>query len=425
MRKCAIYLVAFLALGVAGGQNTPTPAGGKPGLDELKKQFETTFNDLQRQERETAKLFQQRYLAGLSALDESLQSAGSQLSAVLAVHAEKERFEQSGDIPDSALAEQMPALRKLQDAWRAQTAAVPREQAQKLVAASERFLQSLALLQKDLSARNDARGVAEVNAEKERLLGNNRLREALALLQASAPAAPQRGTATQKPPEKGLVLYFSFDRDEGGKVTDKSGKGNHGTVLGARYTPGGKNGGAYSLSGSNDHITVPNSGSLEIRDKLTLAVWVNLASLGPGGYANEHGYIINKGDDAWWNPTFCLGYSKGGEPLFHVGNATDPQRGGGKSAVGATKLKPGTWYHLVGVYDGATVKLYVNGHLEQMEKYSGRLRADRAPVHLGGGKLFGVDWGNHFTVHGVVDEVMIFDRALTEREVKQLYDVQK
>ena len=218
------------------------------------------------------------------------------------------------------------------------------------------------------------------------------------------------------------ILHLAFDTDEGGKVSDLSGHGNNGAVVGAKYTPNGKKGGGYCLSGTNEHITIPNSDSLEIRDQVTLAVWVNLASLGPGGYGNEHGYIINKGDDLWWNPTFCLGYNKAGEPLFHVGNATDPQRGGGKSAFGETKLVPGQWVHLAGVYDGATVKLYVNGRLEREEKYAGRLRSDRAPVHLGGGKLFGVDWGNHFTVHGMIDEVMIFARALSTEEIHSLWE---
>ncbi|MCY2930139.1 MAG: LamG domain-containing protein [Planctomycetota bacterium] len=218
-----------------------------------------------------------------------------------------------------------------------------------------------------------------------------------------------------------LVLHLAFDKDEGAKVSDASGKGNHGAVVGAQYAAKGKKGGGYSLSGSSQHITVPNSATLEIREALTVAVWVNLASFAPGGYGNEWGIIVNKGDDLWMNPAFCLGYAKSGPPLFHVGNATDPQRGGGKTVVAAAKLVPGQWVHLAGTYDGAAVKLYVNGRLEGAEKYAGPLRSDKAPVHLGGGKLFGVDWGNHFTVHGTIDEVMIFRCALSAAEIRQIY----
>jgi hypothetical protein len=88
-------------------------------------------------------------------------------------------------------------------------------------------------------------------------------------------------------------------------------------------------------------------------------------------------------------------------------------------------MELGKWYHLAGVYDGATVKLYVNGNLDKTEAYSGPLRSDKAPVHLGGGKLFGVDWGNNFTVNGLVDEVMIYNRAMSDNEVRQLFIAQK
>ena len=213
-------IALLLTLGCAVGRAAGAPTNSPAGLDELRKQFESTIRDVQRQARESAKVLQQRYQASLTALEEALQSAGSQLPAMLAVRAEKARFEQSGDIPPGALSTDLPALRKLQDAWRAQTAGGPREQAQKIVAASERYLQNLGLLQKELAARNDTRGVDEVKAEKDRLLGNNRVREALALLQSSTPA-PTPATAggshePVKPPEPAPVVPVATVVELGG-----------------------------------------------------------------------------------------------------------------------------------------------------------------------------------------------------------------
>ncbi|MCX6996990.1 MAG: hypothetical protein NTV49_07860 [Kiritimatiellaeota bacterium] len=194
MKGSALILAAcVLALRVAGGQGAPAPAASGPGLDELKKQYEAIFTDLQIQDRDSAKILKQRYLAGLAALEESLQAAGSKLSAVLVVHGEKERFEQSGTIPDSALAAELPALRKLQETWLAQTDAWPREQAQRWVAASERYLQCLAQLQKNLAARNDTNGVEAVKASKERLLNNKMTHQALELVQKTKPEPPAGG----------------------------------------------------------------------------------------------------------------------------------------------------------------------------------------------------------------------------------------
>ncbi|MCX6996968.1 MAG: hypothetical protein NTV49_07750, partial [Kiritimatiellaeota bacterium] len=211
MKRLVGGLCAVLLLWGAGarGQTAGALSNGAAGLDELKKQFETSFRDLLRQEGAAAKLLQQRYLADLTALEDSLQAAGNQLSALLAVRSEKARFEQAGDIPDSAPSTGLPALQKLQNAWRAQTAGVSREQARKIVVASERYLQALANLQKALAANNNARSVDAVKAEKDRLLGNNRVREALALLQMSTPAPPaSHGPATPpvKTPESSPVV---------------------------------------------------------------------------------------------------------------------------------------------------------------------------------------------------------------------------
>ena len=142
--------------------------------------------------------------------------------------------------------------------------------------------------------------------------------------------------ATAAPPEsdgggfgvnKGLVLHLTFDK-AGKQIVDKSPKKNHAAVHNAKFLAKGKSGGAYSLDGKGDYLRIPNSPSIEIRDAVTAAVWVRLHSFGPKGYANENGYIINKGDDYWWNPAIGLGYSKGAQtPLFHIGSPAARQTG--------------------------------------------------------------------------------------------------
>ncbi|MDP6045519.1 MAG: LamG domain-containing protein [Phycisphaerae bacterium] len=218
---------------------------------------------------------------------------------------------------------------------------------------------------------------------------------------------------------KGLVLHLTFDQ-AGKQALDKSPKKNHAAVHNAKFIEKGRFGGAYSLDGRGDYLRIPNSPSIEIRDAVTVAVWVNLHSFGPKGYANENGYIVNKGDDYWWNPAIGLGYSKGAQkPLFHIGSPAARQTGI-KTNVGVTKLQSGKWYHLVGTYDGAVSKLYVNGKLENSLAFKRRMRADKAPVLLGGGHLGSGEFRNQFTVDATLDNVMIWNRALDADEVKSI-----
>lgn len=81
------------------------------------------------------------------------------------------------------------------------------------------------------------------------------------------------GACLQPALTNGLVLYFSFDRDEHGKVMDKSGKKNDGIINGAKWVQQGKRGGAYEFNGVSDHILVPDSDSLHMRS-LTIMAWI-------------------------------------------------------------------------------------------------------------------------------------------------------
>ena len=216
---------------------------------------------------------------------------------------------------------------------------------------------------------------------------------------------------------RGLMLHLAFDK-AGKQAIDKSFKKNHAAVYNAKFIAKGRSGGAYSLDGKGAYLRIPNKPTIQLGDEVTVAVWVKLRSFNPKGYANEFGYIVNRGCDLWWNPTFALGYSKSTQfARFHIGGPAARQRGG-KGVSSVTKLQPGKWYHLVGTFNGVRVRIYVNGKLEKTEPFDGDIRRDRAPVLLGGGNLNSGEWGNQFTVDATIDDVMIWGRALNDYEVR-------
>jgi hypothetical protein len=202
MQKSILCAVLLGIGGVAWGQAVaPRPAAAgpvaAPTLADLKKQFETAMRDAQKAHREALKALRQTYSDSLTKLQTELQAKG-EMQGVLTIRDEKARFEQAGEIPPVALVTEPAALRKAQDDWNASCQQAAVAQAQKLVGLSEKYMQQLAQLQKSLTAKNDQEGLKAVNEETDRLLGNNVIREALALVKAAKPAAPEK-VATPAP----------------------------------------------------------------------------------------------------------------------------------------------------------------------------------------------------------------------------------
>lgn len=207
-----------------------------------------------------------------------------------------------------------------------------------------------------------------------------------------------------------------------GKIADRSSQGNHAILKNTKLTDTSPVGGGCRMAGSNQYVVIPNNASLELTKSITLSVWVKLDSFGPGGYGNEEGHILKKGDPGWWNPTYGLAIRKKAQVIrFILGHPQKAINGGGKIVQSKTKIELKKWYQITGTYDGQTSKLYINGKLEAEATYNGTLRQDKAPVMLGGGRLFSTTaFSNHFAIRGTVDDVRIYSRALSEDEVAVL-----
>jgi RNA polymerase sigma factor (sigma-70 family) len=230
-----------------------------------------------------------------------------------------------------------------------------------------------------------------------------------------AKAGPTNAPVTAESLAKGRVLYFTFDRDEtgGDKVTDASGQGNHGKASGVHWTADGRKGGAYEFTADGDQIEVANNESLNPA-QFTLAAWIKTSFA-----------------DGIWRRIFDKSYSKG----FALSIAGDCQQNnwrgqvsleigpGNHFIVSKTNVADGQWHQVVATFDGAGEVLYVDGQPEAKLHWKTPGQAGATDFNLVIGcnrsNLTEDDLGKSF--RGLIDEPMVWNRALSASEVTFLY----
>ena len=210
------------------------------------------------------------------------------------------------------------------------------------------------------------------------------------------------------------VLNMPFDSNiysnETGGIRDYSTYENNGTLGGGNsansptWTSSGKIGGAYDFDGVDDYVEVPSSPSLTNFTAISVECWFTAKTLGDGSYWR---HIVDKGwmtEGAW---------------LLHTDKATKQLRwvlyldGGQRGVQTNSNLTENTWYHAVGTYDGTKVKLYLNGIKQTQETtYSKDSFSNSANLRIA------QSTHDH---HGLIDEVRIYNRALSPEQIYQMY----
>jgi hypothetical protein len=205
--------------------------------------------------------------------------------------------------------------------------------------------------------------------------------------------------------EPNLVAHWKLDEAVGTVALDSSGYGNHGILIGDPCWVTGRVSGAILFDGDGDYVYCSNSPSFDITNQITVAAWVNITTV-PVHWAS----IATKGDSAWRISTFE------GQRKFHFALTGPPDYA---RVDGSTEVSAGEWHHVVGTYDGANIRLYVDGVEDpnSPQSYSGLISTNNYNVCIGeNSEMPGRYWNGH------IDDVRIYNRALSAEEVRTLFD---
>ncbi len=150
----------------------------------------------------------------------------------------------------------------------------------------------------------------------------------------------------------------------------------------------------------NDRVTVPDSNSLDLTTAMTLTAWVRPTSLGTWRQA-----VLKETTAGLAYALYATGAS-GNRP-----DGTVSVGGTDRSVDAPGALSANAWSHLALTYDGTTMRLYVNGTQVATKAQTGAMAASTGALRIGGNAV----WGEWFT--GQIDEVRVYNRALTAAEV--------
>jgi len=196
---------------------------------------------------------------------------------------------------------------------------------------------------------------------------------------------------------QGLVAAYSFDEGSGTSVRDASGSGNNGTTSNATWTTAGRLGGALVFNGSSALVTVPGTTSLRLSAAMTLEAWVK-----PTAVNSQWRDVIYKGSDDYYLEATSTSSAR---PA--AGGTFAPDNVYGSSAIPVN-----AWTHLAATYDGATLKLYVNGTLASSTSQIARIAVSGGPLQIGGDS----GAGQYFA--GAIDEVRIYSTAISDAQIR-------
>ncbi len=212
---------------------------------------------------------------------------------------------------------------------------------------------------------------------------------------------------------KGLVGYWKMDADQKNSTStfDSSGYYNHGLISGAALTNEGRFKEAYKFDGSNDYVNIPFSPALNVSQnptQYTLGAWIRFSGKeGYDGIVSPRAVAVDSFGmtrETGRNDINCFTYNSTATAF---------------NTFTTTTFADNVWYYVVCTNNGSVVKAYTNGVYEASTTFSGGVKTQSTNGWVIG--RYYSDSNDHY-FNGTIDEVRIYNRALSDSEVGQLYN---
>ena len=202
--------------------------------------------------------------------------------------------------------------------------------------------------------------------------------------------------------EKGLVGYWNFDEIKEGIVKDLSFRNNDGKIVGAKEVEG-ISGKALFFDG-NSYIDCGTGADFVFTGDYSIELWVKHSSVDSQIYVSK--WTGSSYESFWW-----IGYYEG------VVQFADYYTLGIGRRIKGYQIADDKWHYIVGVKEGGNISLYIDGeNVGEGKSSEGILGRNDAPLTIG---CYGKTRGWRFK--GIIDEVKIYNRALSEEEIKKKY----
>lgn len=207
--------------------------------------------------------------------------------------------------------------------------------------------------------------------------------------------------------DESCVLYMDFNNIEGNILYDKSRCNNYGTIYGCT-TANGRNGKALSFDGVANYVKITRNATLETTSQISIGVWFNTSD------NQKVQSLISKTESGSYNINFNGDFSGYLSFVINVNYSYIISRFPSSDVIN------NTWNYIVGIYDGISVKLYLNGIEKANVPASGLIHHSNTNLYIGTESGPSGPAGSFFV--GKISNAYIYNRALTVDEIYAQYN---